>query len=308
MGHPRFNTSILAIVSCLLWSSAFAGIKIGLEFTTPLQFAGTRFFISGLLVFPLALRINPRYFRIVKDQWKTILLISFLQTFLQYAMFYTGINLIPAAVGAIVIGSQPLFIALVAHFMMPGDNMTFKKTVVILFGITGVILVSLSKDPESISGNIAILGILLLVGINILSGFSNVLIAKETGMIPPLVLSSASMIIGGGTLFLFSLPVEGVGFGPKPGMYYLSLGWLSILSAVAISIWTVLLKRPGIIVSDLNFWKFLIPVFGAALSWILLPAEKPLAITLVGMLIIASSLVILNLVRRKNHEIIKEKA
>ena len=149
---------------------------------------------------------------------------------------------------------------------------------------------------------------LLLVGINILSGFSNVLIAKEKGMIPPLVLSSASMIIGGGTLFLFSLPVEGVGFGPKPGMYYLSLGWLSILSAVAISIWTVLLKRPGIIVSDLNFWKFLIPVFGAALSWILLPAEKPLAITLVGMLIIASSLVILNLVRRKNHEIIKEKA
>jgi drug/metabolite transporter (DMT)-like permease len=91
-------------------------------------------------------------------------------------------------------------------------------------------------------------------------------------------------------------------------MYYLSLGWLSILSAVAISIWTVLLKRPGIIVSDLNFWKFLIPVFGATLSWILLPAEKPLAITLVGMLIIASSLVILNLVRRKNHEIIKEKA
>ena len=154
MGHPRFNTSILAIVSCLLWSSAFAGVKIGLEFTTPLQFAGTRFFISGLLVFPLALRINPRYFRIVKDQWKTILLISFLQTFLQYAMFYTGINLIPAAVGAIVIGSQPLFIALVAHFMMPGDNMTFKKTVVILFGITGVVLVSLSKDPDSISGNI----------------------------------------------------------------------------------------------------------------------------------------------------------
>lgn len=302
--HNRLDTTIPAIISCLLWSSAFAGVKIGLQYATPLQFAGTRFFISGVLVFPLALWINPRYFRIIRDQWKMILLIAFLQTFLQYAMFYTGINLIPAAVGAIVIGSQPLFIALVAHFRMPGDRITPRRALIVLMGILGVILVSMSKDPESITGNIALLGILLLVGINILSGFSNVLIAREKGMIPPLVLSSASMIIGGGALFLFSLPLEGANFGPRPGIYYISLGWLSLLSAVAISIWTVLLKRPEVKVSNLNFWKFLIPVFGAVISWILLPAEKPTVVTLAGMLIIASSLVILNLVRRKNHKMI----
>ncbi|RLD64942.1 MAG: EamA/RhaT family transporter, partial [Bacteroidetes bacterium] len=60
MGHPRLNTAVLAIISCLLWSTAFAGVKIGLEYATPLQFAGTRFFIAGLLVFPLAYRVNPR--------------------------------------------------------------------------------------------------------------------------------------------------------------------------------------------------------------------------------------------------------
>lgn len=303
MPHSRLNTNLLAILSCMLWSSAFAGVKIGLEYTTPLQFAGTRFFISGLLVLPLALHFSPRYFRIVREQWKMILLIAFLQTFLQYAMFYTGINLIPAAVGAIVIGSQPLFIALVAHFIMPGDRMTFRRTVIILIGIAGVVLVSLSRDPETLTGKIALAGILLLVGLNILSGFSNVLIAREKGMIPPLVLSSASMMIGGGSLFLFSMPIEGLGFGPKPGTYYLALGWLSILSAVAISVWTILLKRPEIKVSDLNFWKFLIPVFGAILSWILLPAEKPAVLTLTGMFIIASSLVILNLFHKKSHTI-----
>lgn len=308
MSDTRLNTAFLAILACILWSSAFASVKIGLQFTTPLQFAGTRFFISGLLVFPLAFRFNPSFFRVLKMQWKMILLIAFLQTFLQYALFYTGINLIPAAVGAILIGSQPLFVSLVAHFTMPGDRMTLKKTLVILFGILGVALVSLAKDPGSATGHVALLGISLLIAINILSGFTNVIIAREKGMIPPLVISSTSMIIGGGALFLISIPLEGLHAVPKPGVYYLSLGWLSLLSAIAISIWTVLLKRPGIKVSDLNFWKFLIPLFGAVLSWILLESEKPAPVTISGMLIIASSLVILNLVHRKNHSIIKEKA
>jgi len=269
MGHSRINTAILAVISCLLWSSAFAGVKIGLEYTSPIQFAGIRFLISGLIVFPLALRKNPGYFRILRQNLRLILLFAFLQTFLQYVMFYTGISMIPGAVAAIVIGSQPFFIAIVAHFLMPGDRMTLVKTSVILFGILGVGLVSLGKDPNSVTGSIALAGILLMVAINILSGFTNVLVAKESGLIPPLVISSASMIIGGMALFLFSIPLEGLNLEAKPPPYYLSLAWLSLLSAIAISIWITLLKA--------------------------------------GMIIIALSLVVLNLVNRKKPVIIQEK-
>ncbi len=308
MGHSRIKTSVLAIISCLLWSTAFAGVKIGLEYATPLQFAGTRFFIAGLLVLPLAFRYNPGYFRIVRNNLKMILFFAFLQTFLQYTMFYTGINMIPGAVAAIVIGSQPFFIALVANFIMPGDRMTLGKTLVILFGIMGVVLVSLGKDPQSATGHVALAGVLLMLGINILSGFTNVIVAREKENIPPLVISSASMIIGGAGLYLFSLPLEGFHFGGRPPVYFLSLAWLSLLSAVAISIWITLLKRPGIVVSDLNLWKFLIPLFGAVLSWILLPGEYPQVLTIVGMIIITSALVISNLVQRKNRSFIQEKA
>jgi drug/metabolite transporter (DMT)-like permease len=299
MGKSRNNTPLLAILTCLLWSSAFAGVKIGLQYATPLQFAGTRFFISGLLVLPFAIRLNPEYFRILRANLKLILLFAFLQTFLQYTLFYTGINMMPSAIAAVVIGSQPLFIALVAHFLMPGDRMTWTKTLIILFGILGVVLVSFGKDPQSVTGQIALLGIVMMLAINVLSGFNNVLVASEKGMIPPLVISSASMIIGGAALFLFSIPFEGIQFDPKPVTYYLSLGWLSLLSAVAISIWITLLKRPGTVVSNLNLWKFLIPLFGSVLSWILLPTEHPEPITLAGMIIIASSLVILNLSARR---------
>ncbi len=307
MGSSGIKNTILAIISCLLWSSAFAGIKIGLEYSTPIQFAGIRFFISGFLVFPLAYLMNPGYFGIIRTHLKMILLFAFLQTFLQYTMFYTGINMIPSAVAAIIIGSQPFFIAIIAHFLMPGERISALKTGIILIGILGVILVSMGKDPESVTGRIAIAGILLMVAINILSGFTNVLVASEKGKIPPLVISSASMVIGGVSLFLFSLPLEGLNLEPKPAPYYWSLGWLSLLSAVAISIWITLLKRPGIKVSDLNLWKFLIPLFGAVLSWILIPGENPQALSIAGMIIIALSLVTLNLVNRKKHALVKEK-
>ena len=308
MGHNRIQTAILAIISCLLWSSAFAGVKIGLEYTSPLQFAGIRFTISGLLVFPFAYYINRRYFSIIREHLGLILLFAFLQTFLQYTMFYTGINMIPSAIAAILIGGQPLFIAIVAHFLMPGDRMTILKTSIILFGISGVVLVSLGKDPENLSGTIAVAGILLMLGINVLSGFTNVLVARRTSSIPPLVISSASMAIGGGLLFLVSIPVEGLQFEPKPGVYYISLSWLSFLSAVAISIWITLLKKPGIVVSTLNLWKFLIPLFGAILSWVLIPSESPEIVTILGMIIIAVSLIALNLVNRKKASHIQEKA
>lgn len=302
MGHSKLNTTLLAILSCLLWSTAFAGVKLGLQYETPLQFAGTRFFIAGLLVFPLAWKMNPGYFSIIRKNLRLILLFAFLQTFLQYTLFYYGLDMLPGAVAAVIIGSQPLFIALVASWLISAERLTPGKTLVMLLGIAGVVMVSFGKDPGSASGSIALLGVAFLLIINLISGFSNVLVAKEKGRIPPLVISSSSMIIGGAALFLVSIPVEGMNPGAKPLPYYLSLSWLCILSAVAISVWITLLKRPGIVVSDLNLWKFLVPVFGVIFSWIIIPGEHPYFLTVAGSIVISLALVLFHLLnRRKRH-------
>ncbi|MEX2428006.1 MAG: DMT family transporter [Bacteroidales bacterium] len=299
MGEPasKLKVTLQAILACLLWSSAFVGIKLGLPYTTPLQFAGIRFFISGLLVLPVAVYYSPAFMRVLRENLRFILILGMLQTFLQYALFYTGIDKVPGSVGAIVIGSGPLFIAIVAHFFMPGDRLGLKKTGIILFGFSGIVLVSIGRG-EGLDGTVRMVGILILLGNNIVSGFTNVIIAMEKKKIPPLVLSSVSMIFGGLVLFLFSIPIEGLDLSIKPLPYYLSLGWLSMLSAVAISIWIILLKRPGVVVSDLNLWKFLIPVSGALLAWTILPEESPDPLSVTGMVITGIALIIIS---RHNH-------
>lgn len=292
------GTTFLAILACWLWSTAFVGVKIGLEFQSPFQFAGIRFFISGILIFFYFGK--PReFFNQLFAHWKFILLLSLVQIFAQYALFYSGLDLVPSALAAMIVGSQPLFIAVVAHLLIHNDKMTLLKTGSILIGVAGIAIITLGRSQVKMKGDLEILGIGLLLINNVVSGISNVLIAKKSTGISPVVLSSTSLIIGGLLLFLVSIPKEGVNFGPFPPTYYYALAWLSFLSAAAITIWYSLLKRPGVKVSILNVWKFLIPVSGAILSWIILDDENPDSISILGMFVIAISLISLNLANRK---------
>ncbi len=299
MKKHLLSTPILAIIACLLWSTAFVGIKIGLQYTTPLQFASIRFFIAGLLILPFIPKFRHKL-TIAKQYWKKIVFFGLLQTTLLYALFYTGIDLVPGALGAMLIGSGPLFAALTAHFMMHNDKISWKKAISILMGMSGIAIISFGRADLMLEGGLILTGVLILIANNIVGGFGNVYVSKNSQTIPPMVLSSFSLIIGGAVLFLISLPIEGFQWKSYPPEYYGSLAWLSILSATAITIWIALLKRPQVKVSDLNMWKFIIPVLGAILSWIMLPNESADLISIIGMIIIAFSLLLLNYFNRKN--------
>ncbi|WP_167619607.1 DMT family transporter [Maribellus sediminis] len=292
------STTFLAILACWLWSTAFVGVKIGLTYHTPLQFAGIRFFISGILIF-LYFGKPARYFAQLKANIRFILLLSLVQTVIQYSLFYSGLNLVPGSLAAMIIGSQPLFIALVAHYTFSNDKMTLMKTGSILIGVAGIAVITIGRSKVEMKGALEWIGIGLLLVNNLVAGTTNVMVAKYSKGISPAVLSSTSLMIGGFVLSIISVPIEGVHLGPFPPKYWYALAWLSFLSAAAFTIWNTILKRPGVKVSLLNVWKFLIPVSGAALSWLLIADEKPDVPSLIGMGIIALSLLSLNYANRK---------
>jgi drug/metabolite transporter (DMT)-like permease len=283
----------MAIIACLLWSSAFAGIKIGLQYTTPLHFAGVRFLLAGLLVLPfcghpfICIDLARRYFPI-------ILTVAFFQTTLLYTFFYLGLNLLPGAVAAIIIGTQPLMIAMVAHLSSRAERMTTHKAISIGLGVIGVTIIALDRGDFSVSGGMELLGMGLLLLSNLSAAISNLMVAKRTRDIPPLLLNSTQLILGGILLLILSAFVESGSDSNYPAEYYFSLAWLSSLSAAAISIWFILLRKEGVLVSDLNIWKFLIPLSGACLSWLLIGNESPDPASIIGMVLIAMALAVLN--------------
>jgi len=300
--YPESRIALLAIIACLLWASAFVGVKIGLKYSKPLSFAGIRFMLSGIILFPFAGGFR-KYFRSVAENFQVILITGLLQTFLLYYLFYTGMTLLSGALAAIIIGSSPMTTSIVAHFSMHDDEMNLPKMLFLLLGIFGIIIIALSRQPWSSSAGLSeFIGIIILILSTICSAFANIFVAKNKKDINPLILNSAQIFLGGLLLLLISLPLEGLPGFNYPMQYYFALFWLAMLSAIAFSIWFTLLRKPGVKVSALNVWKFIIPVFGAIFSWLILPGEKPELYPLIGMLCVALSIVIYNLYLLKNKE------
>ena len=288
--NSKGNTIFWAIIACLLWSTAYASIKLGLQYDTPFHFAGVRFIISGIMILPFT--VKPAvYIGMVREHWKVVAWVTFLQILINYSLFYQGLNLVPGALGAVIVGSQPLVTAVVAAMMHKDDKLTRKKISTIIFGISGVILISAGRQAFKFGTAIELLGVLMILVANMATATSNVIVSLNSKGINPLVLSSSSLFIGGVILYLISIPVEGHPQGPLPLKYWLILLWLSFMAAAAFSLWFKLLQRPGVKVSELNLWKFIIPVVGAILSWLLIPNEKPEWLTISGMIIITSSLI-----------------
>ncbi|MBN2281344.1 MAG: DMT family transporter [Candidatus Marinimicrobia bacterium] len=291
MQKIAINNIAKAIIACMLWSTAFAGIKIGLQYTKPLSFAGIRFMLSGVLLMFFAGRPG-NYFKTVFVNFRLIVVLSFVQTFLVYGLFYTGITFVDGALAAIIIGSSPLVTAIAAHFLMDHDKMTMKKTAALVFGIVGMIIITVSHKPWVMTGLKEVAGILILLMSTASGSIGNVLVAKYRQVVKPMIFSSAQLFLGGFGLLLFSIPVEGVPKLIRVKEYYVALGWLAFLSAAAFALWFNLLKKPEIKVSELNVWKFIIPLFGAIFSWILLPEEQPEIFAITGMILVAFSIVL----------------
>jgi drug/metabolite transporter (DMT)-like permease len=287
----------LAILACLLWSTAFASVKIGLVYCTPMLLAGMRFILASLLLMPFCGGVKT-YFKSTRSALTTVVRVSLFQTFLLYSLFFWGMSLVPGSTGAIVTGSTPLITAIAAHMILKDDKLYFRKTIYIFLGISGVILISIERQFIMSSSLKELAGIFILLGATFASAMGNIIVAADTSDIDPVTLNSAQMGIGGVALFLLSFLTEGSPQITITKQFIFALLWLSFISAAGFSIWFYLIKKERVKVSELNMWKFIMPILGALISWTLLKNESPTVLSVIGMLIVALSVLLFNLKKK----------
>jgi drug/metabolite transporter (DMT)-like permease len=180
--------------------------------------------------------------------------------------------------------------AVVAHFSMKNDRMSGRKTFSILLGLAGIALLALAGKPWEPIGARECGGLLLLLCASTIGAFGNVVVARgRNETLHPVALASLQMMIGGIVLLTAGYMREDIVFEAFSLRFCLVLGWLSFISAAAFSIWFLLLQR--VAVSELNLWKFLIPLSGAVLSWLLIKEEHPDILSLMGMLLVVIGII-----------------
>ena len=281
-----------AIVACILWGSAFAGAKIGFQYADPIFLSGLRFTLAGLLLVPVIL-IKKADFKGSLKHWRFLLLFAFIQTFLQYGLFFMGLDKVPGATSSIIIGAGPLFVAIMAHLTLKDDRITLRKMAAMALGLSGIVFISFAKGSLSGNGPSFYLGVGLLVLSNIIGSYTNIMVVKKKEYnISPYALTAFANFTGGIMLLIAAFIVEKPEIKAYPPEFYGALLWLALIPAAAFSLWYDLLQRPGVKVSELNMWKFLVPVTGSVLSWLMLPGESPDVATVLGIIIISAALLL----------------
>ncbi len=286
----------LAIFATTLWGSAFAGAKIGFLYMSPIMLSGLRFTLAGVLLMPMIYFFKIGWREQLKH-WRFMLLFGFIQTFMQYGIFFMGLNKVPGSLAAIIIGAGPLFVAVMAHLTLKNDKLNARKVFAILLGLAGVVSISLTGDSIVDSSSQFYVGIALLLLSNMIGSYTNIMVVKKDAGISPVMLTMFANFTGGLMLFVVSLFAE----SPEalcqslPLEFFLGLLWLAFIPAAAFSAWYYLLSQPDVKVSELNIWKFIIPVVGVLLSWWLVPGESPSWSAVIGIVIISSAVLVLQL-------------
>jgi len=288
-----------AMICCALWGSAFPCIKLGyVMFEIPsdavssqILFAGYRFTLAGVLAILAGSMVSRKFLLPKKASMTRIIKLSMLQTVGQYLLFYIGLAH-TAGVKASIIEGMNVFIAiLVASLIFRQEKMTSSKIIGCLIGFAGVILVNLSKTGFDL--NVTLWGEGFIFLSTIAYAFSSVLIKQYSKDENPIVLSGYQFVIGG-----MILTVSGFLLGGKVTHFTAAstmlLIYLALISAVAYSLWGILLKYNP--VSKVAIFGFMNPMFGVLFSSLLL-SEKEQAFgwnSILALILVCAGIFIVN--------------
>lgn len=265
----------VAIFCCVLWGSAFPSIKLGYRWWhiggedtgAQIVFAGLRFAIAGLLTLLFGSLIQKRILHPNREAARPILILAMCQTVIQYFFFYVGLAGTSGTNASIITATNVFLSILLASLVFRQEKMNGYKMLGCALGFLGVFLVNGG------SGGMASFqmgdGAIFLSALS--SAISAVCIKNFSKKYDPVMLSGSQFVIGG--ILLMAL---GICLGGRVHVdttrAVMVLFYLSMVSAVAYTLWGILLKYNE--VSRVAVYGFFNPVAGVLLSMILL-GEKP---------------------------------
>ncbi len=266
--------TIAALLCCALWGSATPFIKIGYELVLPCRnvastilFAGVRFILAGVITVLIYSIARRKFLYPKKENLSKVAHISAFQTVIQYIFFYIGLANTSGVKGTIASGSNAFFAILIASIIFKQEKLTLKKIAACIIGFIGVILINLKGLTLSMN----LIGDGFVIFSAVAYGFSSALIKRYSSAEDPVVLSGYQFMLGGIVMIL-----AGAAFGGYIEITSAAaasvLIYLAFLSAIAYSLWGVLLKYNPI--SKVTIFSFMIPVFGVILSKLMLAEDS----------------------------------
>jgi drug/metabolite transporter (DMT)-like permease len=242
-----------------LWGAVYPLIEITLRDLSPVTIVFSRVVLAALLLLPLAVRRHA-----LRQLWRrpvTILTTVLVQSTIPLLLLTYGQRYVSAGVAGILVGAQPIFVAVLAVGYLPAERPNGARAVAgILCGFAGIVLLF---GVDLRGGHHALLGGVLVAGAAACYAAGTLMIFKRHADAPPLGVATSAMLVTAGVLAVpaaFALPDS-----PPPERTVIALATLGIAcTGATLVLFYALIVRAGPARAALAF--YLSPAFAVGIG------------------------------------------
>ncbi len=285
---------ILYALLCLIWGTTWFAIKVSLASTPPFFGAGLRFLISAVILWGIVWW-KKDYPPLNRQALKVYLSFGIGNITIGYALSYWGTQYIYSNLSSIIWAGLPLLVTFIAHFLLPNERFTLRKSLSILAGTLGVVLIISASG--AIGGSNVKAGILVIALAVVTAAWASVYLKKNHAAIRTVPLNAVAQTLGGVIIMIISGITERHQTMVWNGTNISALLYLAIFGSVItwlIYVW-LFAHLP---VTTISYTAFIPPVIATIVGWLLLD-EKLTPLMLVGATLVLAGVIILNPRRRK---------
>ena len=207
---PEQRAKISAIVAfvalCLIWSSTWLAIKLGLRDLPPVSFVAIRFIIAVVVLLAISIGRVPL---LPKGRGDFILLAwtGVLMFCINYALLFWAELYVSSGLSAVLQATIPIFGMVFAHFIIPSEPLRGPRIAGAIVAIGGVAVIC--SRLLDFGGLLAFWGGVAIVFGAASAAYSNVVLKARAIRLAPAMLAAWQMIFGLVPLIVAGLLLDG---------------------------------------------------------------------------------------------------
>ncbi len=259
---------------CIVWSSTWLAIKVGLRDLPPISFVAIRFLIAiGVL---LAVSIGrTRLLPLRRSDYGILVITGILMFALNYTLLFWAELHVSSGLAAVLQATIPIFGMVFAHWMLPDEPLRLRRFAGAMIALGGVTVIC--ARLLGFNGTLAFWG-----GVGVVVGaasaaFANVLVKARAMQLAPAMLAAWQMIFGIAPLLVLGFVVDG-----SPARFHwtaTSVFCLLYLAVIGSALTFLLLYwlLPRLTVAQLQSISLITPPGAVILGWLLGGETFPLS-------------------------------
>ncbi|WP_027259818.1 DMT family transporter [Leisingera aquimarina] len=266
---PRYWMMIAALG--FVWGATFLLIKLALEGITPFWLAAGRIGFAALL---LGAIWGWRGFKLFKSEtnWPSLVIIGILSTALPFMLISWGQQHVSSGFTGVSMAANPLMVLPLAHFFVPGEQMTLRRLIGFAIGFAGVALLIGGKAFETSGAALEPYGRAACLSAAACYSVSSIL-TRRLPPVDPLGLAAIFLVIGCFIIFPAAWLTEGPPVMPDTTTLAIAAILGLIPTAAANLLRVIVVREAG--PTFMTLTNYQVPVWAVVLGAVFLGEDLP---------------------------------